>query len=45
MIPWFQFKVGDGKLIFDFDFMMDICAPLKTELEEFDIYTDWYYCA
>ena len=36
---------SDGNLILDFDFMMDILVPVKSELEKFDIYTDWYYYA
>jgi hypothetical protein len=34
---------SEGKLILDFDFMMNIFADLKQELQEFDTYSTWFY--
>ena len=34
---------SDSKLILDFNFMMNIFADLKHELQEFDTYSTWFY--
>ena len=34
---------SEGKLILDFNFMMNIFADLKQELQEFDTYSTWFY--
>ncbi len=34
---------SDSKLILDFNFMINIFADLKNEVQEFDTYSTWFY--